>query len=65
MKTPLCKCTNCDTIMYDENPDTNAKQYLVRDGKTHLNEDVETMVKDDDEYWACPKCNTDNYLIDL
>ena len=64
MKTPLCKCTNCDTIMYDENPQVNAIQYLVREGKTDLNRDIETMVKVD-EYWVCPKCNTDDYLVDL
>ena len=46
MKTELCKCTNCEKIMYDENPQLGAKRYLIRDGKTHLNEDVEIMIKD-------------------
>ena len=65
MKANLCKCTNCETIMYDENPQVDAKLYLVRNGKTHLNEEVATMDKDKNDNWACPECETDNYLIDL
>ena len=65
MKYHLCKCTNCETIMFDENPQVNAKKYLVKNNKTHLNEDVETMGNDNEGYWCCPKCNTDEYLIDL
>lgn len=67
-KTELCKCNNCETIMVDENPQVGAKRYLVRDGKTHLNEVVEQMERLDDmgtEFWGCPNCLTDEYLTDL
>ena len=65
METALCKCTNCETIMFDENENSDVNQHSVKNWKTILNEDVESMIKDNDGYWSCPKCETDDFLIDL
>ena len=65
-KANLCKCTNCDTIMIDQNSQVDATlheltgkevemqymQGLIEHGGTHY-------------YWVCPICETDEYLIDL
>ena len=58
----LCICNNCLTIMYDENPQSKAKRYnieglYVSHMKSHK----------DDAGWnyACPRCETDEYLMDL
>lgn len=55
----LCICNNCMTILFDENPQVDAKKYKFE------NIVVEMMDKDEDGAWACPICGTDNYLIDL
>ena len=57
----LCKCNNCDTVLIDENPQTGAKKY-----KSPLDAENMDYLKDGEEYfWACPKCETDDDLIDL
>jgi hypothetical protein len=73
---PLCKCTSCDTIFYDENPQVGQLKYsdeeIARAGI-----DVESMSiiyeegeEDEDgygttdSYWGCPHCASDEYLID-
>ena len=58
MKTELCKCNNCDSILYDENPQVGATKYLPPKG-------VESMELIDQEFWGCPICKTDEFLIDL
>ncbi len=58
MATELCKCNNCGNILIDENPQVDAIKY-------DLNGSELEMVKDEDGYWACPICLTDDYLIDL
>jgi len=59
-KTQLCKCNNCDTVMFDENP---SEQPLLTapKGTSHM-----VQLKDEGEFfWACPECQTDEYLQDL
>lgn len=57
----LCKCTMCDTVMYDENPRVGATLLDSYVGITNM---VQIEV-DGDLFWGCPKCETDAYLIDL
>ena len=54
----LCKCNLCDSILIDTNSQINAKEYTdttKTDGELIILEDMK----------ACPKCKTDEYLIDL
>ena len=54
----LCKCNNCETIMFDENPATESNLVDIEniDG-------IENMHYHHD-HWVCPKCGTDDYLVD-
>lgn len=57
----LCKCNNCETIMFDENPQTDAVKKELTGKEEHM-----VQVEENGEYfWACPVCRTDDYLIDL
>ncbi len=67
----LCKCNNCDIIMFDENPQVGAKKH-----DTSKRIDIKNMkyvlAKYDvagklleEAFWACPNCETDSYLTDL
>ena len=57
----LCKCNLCNVVLIDENPQIGAIDY-------ELNGSELTMVQFNEEgdyVWGCPKCETDDYLIDL
>ena len=59
-KDKLCKCNNCDSIMYDENPQIGAKEVEVPEGTIN-------MVQYEDEggfAWGCPTCG-DGHLVDM
>jgi len=66
----LCKCNNCDTVLIDQNPQANAKEYELT-GKEELMVqvlDIDEIVPKGGErhyFWACPECLTDGYLVDL
>jgi hypothetical protein len=62
----LCKCNNCDSVLIDQNPQIKAKEYPLT-GKELDMQWTGGLVefKDDDPYWVCPNCMTDDYLIDL
>ena len=58
----LCKCNNCDTIMFDENPQINAIKLPIPIGTVNMimcDNDI------DETHLGCPNCNTDDYLMDL
>jgi hypothetical protein len=58
----LCKCNNCERILIDENPQTNAKKYDIKGIKVHSMEYINDY---ENSFWACPHCQTDAYLTDL
>ena len=61
MKANLCKCNNCDSVLIDDNPQTNAILHTLKG-------DEMTMVEVIDENgvgFVCPICLVDDYLIDL
>ena len=64
MKAHLCKCNNCGTIFYDENPRIGAKEIELEPLACEvlpmelLNDGVES-------FWGCSECETDEYLTDL
>lgn len=60
-KAKLCKCNNCGTILIDENPQIGAIEH-------ELTGEEKTMIQFEafgDLYWGCPKCETDDFLIDI
>ena len=72
--THICKCNNCETIMFDENPtgepNVSMKKYRHASAMVQLKdtEGLENIVEgivDDSYFWACPVCLTDSYLTDL
>lgn len=56
-KAYLCECNNCSTIMIDKNPQTDAIEHPVPEKVVDM--------KLIDGNWACPVCNTDDFLIDF
>lgn len=60
---PLCKCNNCGTVMLDNNPQVGAPLFEVKIWSIHSMEYVKPN-KDEEGFWACPKCQTDDYLTD-
>lgn len=60
--TELCKCNNCERILIDKNPQTNAKKYDIKGIKLHSMKYINDY---ENSFWACPHCLTDDYLIDL
>ncbi len=70
MKANLCKCNKCDAVLIDQNPQIGAAEYDLEEGgyATGVGEvDEMQYLKDNggDMFWACPNCETDEYLIDL
>lgn len=74
IESPLCHCNNCETILIDENPQVNAKIYTIIDNycESFPNKKIEMMAymkdknsQDQQHFWYCPICETDDYLIDL
>ena len=77
--TYICRCNNCSSILIDKNPQIDAikydiyidanKEFVLEDGITNVLE-MEYLkdpnsTTEDEHFWACPKCKTDDYLFDL
>lgn len=61
MKTELCRCNSCDAILIDENPQVNAPLLDVPIGALGM-----VQFEDEEEvFWGCPNCETDEFLADL
>ena len=66
----LCKCNNCESVLIDQNPQIGAKEYKLNGNELEMQYFGESGVKDkngknNENYWGCPICLTDDYLIDL
>jgi len=62
-KEYLCICNKCGTILFDENPQTNAIKQVITGNEFHMKQ-----IKDKETgkyFWACPVCETDANLMDL
>jgi hypothetical protein len=66
MKAKLCKCNNCDLIMFDENPSDQA-EFAAPKGTASMVQLEDTQEGDLERsfFWACPTCLTDDYLVDV
>jgi hypothetical protein len=62
-KEYLCKCNNCNAVLFDENPQVNAVKVDTKDLPTIHH--MEQIVSDDDIFWGCPMCETDEFLNEL
>lgn len=64
----FCECNNCQTVMYDQNPKTDANELDVTKypDATEM-QFMQGLIENDDNdlFWACPVCLTDEYLTDL
>jgi hypothetical protein len=63
MKAKLCKCNNCNSILLDQNPQTGAIQHDL--GQYPNIKHMKYVKNENDRFWACPICETDDYLTDL
>lgn len=62
MKTYLCKCTKCDVVLLDQNPQKGAVRQPIPEGAR----DMELINDGSGGYiWTCPECGMDDFLIDL
>jgi phage-related protein len=73
-KSNLCKCNNCELILVDKNPQINAKEQAVFKDKNNQWVNLENIEvadmeyledKNGDNFWACPVCEVDDFLIDI
>ena len=62
MKDYLCKCNKCNSVLIDKNPQFGAVEYTLIGNEKDM---VLLVDFDGDIYYGCPKCETDDYLIDL
>ena len=62
MVTELCKCNNCGNILIDENPQVDAVKYELQGNELNM---VQYKDESGDLFWACPVCESDDYLLDL
>ncbi len=66
----LCKCNNCNSILIDQNPQVNAKEFYLKGTELEMQYNPGLRMEDGDEdvdnerFWVCPICMTDNYLVD-
>ncbi len=59
----ICQCNNCNSLLYDENPKTDAIPVDV----SNINVEIlpmELLNEDGESYWGCGNCQTDGYLQD-
>lgn len=57
----FCKCANCDTVLFDMNPQVDANEYPLE----QYPDAKEMIFMENELFWACPECLTDEHLIDL
>ncbi len=64
MKSYLCKCNNCGSIFYDENP--KSENLLINTEKINLSIlPMELLNEEGDSFYGCGNCKTDGYLTDI
>jgi hypothetical protein len=62
----LCKCNGCGSTLFDENPQSEAPKFELKGGELDMVQlKEETDGVDDEYYWACPICKTDDNLMDM
>lgn len=61
----LCRCNNCDTVLFDENPQLDAIEHELTGNEEEMTQVNYGTKKEPEWLWACPNCLTDEYLTDL
>ena len=67
MKDYVCKCINCGAYLIDNNADKDAQMFELKGDELVMERMIEEDESGDDmgSWWACPKCMTDAFLIDI
>lgn len=60
----LCKCNNCGSVMYDENPCPTTQNELDENTFEKVLP-MELLNENGESFYGCGKCGTDGYLTDL
>ena len=64
MKTAhICRCNNCDAILYDENPQVDAVEVNI-ETLNCIVYPMELLNDGSESFWGCGECQTDEYLTD-
>jgi len=64
MKSYLCKCNNCDSIFYDENPKSETP--LIETDNVGLDIfRMELFTEEGQSFYGCSHCETDAFLVDI
>lgn len=61
----LCKCNQCELIMFDENPSEDAVKVEIDtlpEPPSHMEQMYDSW--SEDYFWGCPNCRDDSYLSD-
>ena len=61
-KTNVCRCNQCGNVLIDRNGQVGATLVTPKGSELEM---VRFKDKDGDDFWGCPECETDGYLIDL
>lgn len=70
----ICKCNNCGSFMYDENPQTDTPKIDISKVDVEIHPMELLNCNDEDgkifrlgytSFWGCGNCQTDDYLIDV
>jgi len=62
----LCRCNNCYTVMYDENPDSKVSRPFSNEDLEGLHiKEMDYFTEDGIEFLGCCICGTDDYLADI
>jgi hypothetical protein len=64
----LCKCNNCDSILIDQNPQVNANEFPLKGNELEMQffgGGIKDKYNNEDNYWGCPICLTDEFLTDV
>lgn len=60
-KVYLAKCNNCNSILIDENPKTDAVKHELSGAELEMIK----VGEGEDSHWACPNCMTDEHFMDI
>ena len=74
-KANLCKCNNCELVLIDQNAQIGAKEFEVFSAPDAHRMDsfgnevadmsyIPDRINPNEHFWACPVCDSDEYLVD-
>ena len=64
MREYICKCTNCGTLMYDDNPQIGQLKIDISCLSLEILP-MELLQENGESFKGCGNCQTDGYLTDI